>query len=79
MYKKGLFKDLRVVWKEVKRLNMIDQWCIFLFRGNFEGMEIYDVEKWVKFITEGPDTVYFPINNPYIKGANKTEVPLEGK
>ena len=27
----------------------------------------------------GPDTAYFPINNPLIKNAKNTEVPLEGE
>ena len=27
----------------------------------------------------GPDTAYFPIDNPLIKNAKNTEVPLEGE
>ena len=40
-----VISDMRVVHKEVKRVNIFDQWCIFLFLGCFEGMELHAVEK----------------------------------
>ena len=36
---------MRVVKKEEKRVEIVDQWCIFLFLGGFEGMERHAVEK----------------------------------
>ena len=57
---------MRVVQKEEKRVNMVDRWCIVLFHGDLEGMEIYSIGLWSKIIAEGSDTTYFSINNPII-------------
>ena len=51
---------------------MFDHWCIVLCNGYFEGTEIYAVKLWVKAITEGQETAYFPINNPSIKKISYT-------
>ena len=42
-------------------------------------MGLYSIEQWVKVITEGPDTAYFPTNNPLIKNDKNTEIPMEGE
>ena len=55
---------------------MFHQWYIVLFHGYFKGTEMYDVERWLKVITEESDTAYFPIEKPLIKIVNKTEVTL---
>ena len=55
---------------------MFHQWYIVLFHGYFKGTKMYDVERWLKVITEESDTVYFPIEKPLIKIVNKTEVTL---
>ena len=44
-YKCDVLEDLRVIQKDEKKVNMIYHWCIFLCRGNFEGMELYNVLK----------------------------------
>ena len=36
---------MRVVQKEEKRVDIVDQWCIFIFLGGSEGMELHAVEK----------------------------------
>ena len=36
---------MRLVKKEEKRVDIVDQLCIFLFIGGFEGMELHAVEK----------------------------------
>ena len=77
-YKTDAFEYLRVVWKEEKRVNRVHQLCIFLCCVGFKGTELYAVKWWVKFITEGPDTAYLPIDNPLIENSNNTEVTLEG-
>ena len=40
-----MLQDMRVVYKEEKMVTSVDQWCIFLFLGGFEGMELHAVEK----------------------------------
>ena len=52
--KRGFPKHLRVVRKEEKGVSRVDQWYIFLCHGYFEGMELYDVKRWMKVITEVP-------------------------
>ena len=71
-----VLKYTRVARKEEKRANRFHQWYIVLFHGYFKGTEMYDVERWLKVITEAPDTAYFPIEKPLIKIVNKIEVPL---
>ena len=60
-------------------MNIIYQWCIVFFHGCFEGVELYSVERWVNFITEGPDNAYLLINNLSIENSSKTKVTLEGE
>ena len=55
---------MRVVNKFGGRVNRVDQWCIFLYLGSFEVMELHDVEQWMKVVTEVPDIELPPINNP---------------
>ena len=74
--KHDVLEDLRVIWKEEKRVNKIDQWCIALFHGYFEGMKFYTVEQWVKVIPEGLDNAYFPINISSTKNPNNNKIPL---
>ena len=76
---RDVLKYMRVVRKEERRVNRVHQWCIFLCHGDFKGTELYAIERWMTLTTEGPDTAYFPINNPLIKISKNTEVPLEGK
>ena len=45
---------MRVVYKEEKRVNRIDQRFIFLFLGGFKVIELHDVEQRVKAVTEVP-------------------------
>ena len=41
---RDVLKDMRVVWKEDKRMNSFDQWCILLYHVNYEGMGLYAVK-----------------------------------
>ena len=70
MNDRDVLKDLRVDRKEEKRLNRVHQWCIVLCHGNFKVIELYNVKRWMKVITESPYTTYFPIANPLIRNAN---------
>ena len=74
-----VLEDMRVVWEEYKRLNRVHQCCIFILRVVFKVTELYAVERWVKVITEGPDTAYFPINNPLIEIEKNIEFRMEGE
>ena len=69
---------MRVVQKEEKMVNSVDQWCIFLFLGGFEGMELHALDKKANFVTEVSYIEFLPINNPSIINTNKPEAPLEG-
>ena len=72
----NVLEYLGVIHKEYKSVNIIDQCCIVFFHVNYEGMELYTVEQWVKVITEGPDNTYFPVNNPSVEnGKNKIVAP----
>ena len=74
--KRNVIHYLRAFQKLGGRVNRVDQWCIFLYLGGFEVLELHDVEQWVKVITEIPDIELFPINNPSIINNNKMGVPL---
>ena len=53
--KRGMLQDMILVHKKEKRVNGVDQWCIFIFLGGFKVMEVHAVEQWVKVITEVPE------------------------
>ena len=67
---------MRLVQKVDRRVDIVDQWCIFLFLGVFEVMELHAVEKWANFITEVSYIVFLPINTPSIINTNEIEVTL---
>ena len=67
---------MRFVQKVDRRVDIVDQWCIFLFLGVFEVMELHAVEKWANFITEVSYIVFLPINTPSIINTNEIEVTL---
>ena len=58
-----VIEDLRVIHKEYKRENRINQRYIVFCNGKFERKKLYTDELWAKVITEFPDTTYLPINN----------------
>ena len=58
-------------------VNSVDQWCIFLLPGDFEGTELNAVEEQANVITGVSDIEFLPIKNTSIINTNKIEVPLE--
>ena len=77
--KKDVLKYLWLVQKENKHLNEVDQWCIVLPHGDFDGMELHGEKIWVNVTTDIPDTTYSPINDPSVKNTNKKQVSLGGE
>ena len=48
-----------VISREMKNINRRDQAAILFCLGNHPNVEIYEVKRYTKAITEGPDTGFF--------------------
>ena len=73
--KYDVLDNLWVIRKEVKRVNRIDKSCVVFYHGNFEGVELNSIKRWVNIFTKGLDTTYSPFNNTSNVNVNKKVPP----